>query len=347
MFNQLDKLFQGLGKEIEKTVEEAKRTADSAIQQAKRTVEEAMKNIRVGDDDISISAGDIMIGVSNPEIEGQRLPEEFEGCTMVLGRFAFTADGKKFAQIVDGKPTIEDMSVGKITIHDKIGKAIITYEKTDHGVSVGVKGQNGESTISITDQGSVSVHNITSSPVRIHSRVEAGEGSGKRRPRKTGPQQYGHCSYPGINQVIIDNAHQTVELGISDDDEVHIGACSQEPKADDGTLQIRGLEGKLLLPKGSANMQTYIAASSGSVKGTAIYPGRITTVSGKITLDLKAPLTVSATSQGRAGSVDVRQMMSEGAGGYTPPGIQPIGTLTVETVSGNISVSYIAQVTCD
>src|SRR3989338_6381845 len=84
-----------------------------------------------------------------------------------------------------------------------------------------------------------------------------------------------------------------------------------------------------------------IETSVGDINGSVAHKGRIRASTGDISLYVHSPLEIAAMTS--VGKIDVRGMVLQRRGVYTPPNATPIGRLNLQTSVGNIKVSYVDQ----
>ena len=143
-------------------------------------------------------------------------------------------------------------------------------------------------------------------------------------------------SYAGVGKVKVDNSFGDISLAVSDDDKVYVkGKTKEEPKYKGNKLKVEELNGTVSIPKG---VGIKVDSSSGKVYGEVAGPGKIDVSFGDIDLVIKAPLRVKVDTS--FGNVDVRGMLADGENTYKSPDAEPIGTLKIDTSSGNVKIRY-------
>ena len=156
----------------------------------------------------------------------------------------------------------------------------------------------------------------------------------------------------GNNEYVYDNSFSrvtvtggtgNVRLLLSYDGTTRIRGHTNNVPTDIGNhLLIEGLEGILVLPNNRQGLNVDISTGIGDIEGEIQHQGRVVSVFGNISLRLCAPLGVKVKSKRGGYAVTVKNMIRKPESGIYVPGIErPIGTLQVETNSGNISVDYV------
>ncbi|HLC56159.1 MAG TPA: hypothetical protein VJJ23_02875 [Candidatus Nanoarchaeia archaeon] len=247
---------------------------------------------------------------------GVELPDEFSGSN-VINNVAISRDGTKYAYVSrNGGLVIGQMPEnGRLEIDGNV----INYQKGINGNRINVKGRG----VHISSFGGGSV-------------IISGSGnyvSGNDLEFKIDQ------AYVNVNKVSLKESARDINLGLCYDVNVYVkGFTNNEPEYKENRLFIDGLEGTLLLPKPNLGLDIDIKTSAGEVKGDVAHKGIIRTSAGDISIDLYAPLTIEANTS--AGDVNVRKMISEGRGVYSPPNQSSLGTLILETSAGDVTVNY-------
>lgn len=248
-------------------------------------------------------------------INGVELPEDFN-VGSVINNIAISADGKKYAAITKGRGVvIADIPAdGRINVDG----TMINYRRSG-GISV-------------------SGSNIQMSSISGGSVVISGSG-GQISIGGRNLEYEIDRGYEEINRLVLKESANDVNLSLSEDRKVYVkGNTCAEPLCKDGRLSIDGLEGKLLVPKSSTELELDIKTSAGDIDGEVAHKGRIRTSAGDITIELYAPVSLEVSTS--AGDISVRGMICEGDGRYSPPNAKPLGTLVLETSAGDIEVRY-------
>ncbi len=262
-------------------------------------------------------------------LNGIELPEEFSGSN-IINNVAISKDGNQYAYVSNSG----DLMTGKMPEDGKleIEGTVINYKKgsglndiniSGRGKSINISGSH-ISMSSIGGTGSVVISGGSSC-------ISIGGGSDLEYEIDK--------SYDSVNKVSVKESSNDIELGLSSDTKVYVqGQTSAEPEYKSGRLFVERLEGKVSLPKTESSVELDIKTSSGDIDGDVAHAGRIRASSGDITLKLYAPLTVEVLTS--SGDIDVKKMISEGRGIYTPPNAKSIGTLYVEASSGDVDIKY-------
>lgn len=115
------------------------------------------------------------------------------------------------------------------------------------------------------------------------------------------------------------------------------GRATQKPEYRAGQLSLEGLEGRLALPRTLA-LHLDISTVGGDIDGHIAHPGSVRSVGGDIDLELYAPLQVETQTVG--GDVEIIGMVRTSRNTYAPVGAEARGTLRLNTVGGDISLTY-------
>lgn len=253
-------------------------------------------------------------------IDGIELPEEFSGA-IVINNVAITSDGKKYALIKGGNVIYGNMpSDGKLNVDGNVinfkreacGSDKFNIGNMSAGRSIITNGN-----ICISD-GSISIGG---------SNISIGGNALSYEIDET---------YDSVKKVTLKESSNDIILRSSVDDKVHVnGYTSTKPECYNGRLFIERLKGTLMIPN---NIEIDIKTSSGDIKGSIQNSGSIKTSSGDVDINLQIPLIVEVSTS--SGDIDVENMISKGHGVYLPPNAESVGTLTIDTSSGDISVKY-------
>ncbi|MDO8740772.1 MAG: hypothetical protein Q7J54_04355 [Candidatus Woesearchaeota archaeon] len=254
-------------------------------------------------------------------INGVELPEEFSGAS-IINNIAISCDGQKYAYVSDGR----DLITGEMPENGRleVKGTVINYKKGAGRSGIHIQGSN-----------------ICTGVVSGSSVVISGGGSSVSIGGKNLEYEIDK-EYCGVNKVSLRESTNDVALGLSEKDKVYVkGNTGSEPGYKNNHLFINGLEGVLSLPKSNPGLEIDIKTSTGDIEGKVTHKGIIRTSTGDISLELYAPLTVETNTS--TGEVNVKKMISEGNGVYTPPNAKSIGTLLVETSTGDINITYILK----
>ncbi len=251
-------------------------------------------------------------------INGVELPADFP-IASVINNVAISGDGRYAAVTRTG-----DLIVGDIPPSGKIevDGTVINYQKGTgrSGITIGSGKYNirGASAVMVSGGSYVSIDGGSDLEYEIDQ------------------------SYNGVSHVSLSELANDIRMGASGDCDVHVkGLTSSKPEYDGGRLRIDRLQGTLLLPFDRKDLEQDLRTVSGDIKGDVAHRGRLKTVSGDISLHLTAPLIVEVGTI--SGDIDVRGMMADGRGRYRPAGDVSVGTLGLETVSGDVSIWYVGK----
>jgi DUF4097 and DUF4098 domain-containing protein YvlB len=146
--------------------------------------------------------------------------------------------------------------------------------------------------------------------------------------------------YNNVVKITLKNGTNDLCLLLSKDNSVSVkGLIDTKPEFKDRNLFIDRLEGTLRLPKNVIGLEINIRTSVGDIEGDIAHKGRVVTSTGDIDLELYAPLTLKISTS--TGDINVEKMISSGRGIFVPPNANPIGTLVIETSSGDVNIRYI------
>ncbi len=249
-------------------------------------------------------------------VNGVELPDDFSGSS-IINNVVISRDGKKYAHVSrNGGLTIGQMPENGIL---EIDGNVINYQRGTRGSGINVNGRGvhissvGGGSVIITGSGNYASSND------LEFKIDA--------------------AYVNVSKVSLKESARDINLGLSYDGNVYVkGFTNNEPEYKENRLFVDGLEGTLLLPRPNSGLDIDIKTSAGEVKGAVAHKGIIRTSAGDIYIDLYAPLTIKANTS--AGDVNVRKMISEGRGVYSPPNQSSLGTLVLETSAGDITVNY-------
>lgn len=252
-------------------------------------------------------------------INGIELPEEFSGSS-VINNIAISPRGR-FAYVKDGNIITGDIpDDGKLDIDGNV----LTIKKGIKDFNIGSMSAGRR----IFSTGSIS---IGSSDIQVgSSSISIGRD-----------KQYEIDEvYNNAAKVTLKDSANDIHLLLSKDNSVSIkGLTDTKPEFKDKNLFIDGLEGTLGLPKNVIDLEVNIRTSAGDIEGDIAHKGRLRTSAGDIDLELYAPLILEISTS--AGDINVEKMISNGKGIFIPPNAKPIGTLVIETSSGDVNVKYI------
>ena len=131
-----------------------------------------------------------------------------------------------------------------------------------------------------------------------------------------------------FKRIKLSSHDESFELGLIDGYDFKIkGLTGSEPKVEDGTLIVDGLEGKLWLPKRIPELVLALETRDGSINGEVFHPGYIRTRDGSLNLILKSPL-----------KFNIETMISIPNGIDSPLEVKNIDTLEVSTRYGKVNV---------
>src|SRR3989338_2097881 len=255
-------------------------------------------------------------------LNGIELPEEFSGACLI-NNIAISSDGKRYAYVTESGSVITEAMPknGKL----KFDGMKIYYRQ--HAVSLHRRFCFGIFGSSITVGGSGSVISIGRSHINV---------------RYPGLAYEIDKSYDSLDSVSLVDHVRDVNLALSSDGNAHVrGFTGSEPGNSTGSLQIDRLEGILTIPKDRRGLEIAIETSVGDINGSVAHKGRIRASTGDISLYVHSPLEIAAMTS--VGKIDVRGMVLQRRGVYTPPNATPIGRLNLQTSVGNIKVSYVDQ----
>src|SRR3989338_4424663 len=251
-------------------------------------------------------------------INGVELPEDFQ-VSSVINNIAISNDGRYAAVTRGGDLVIADVPKnGRI----EMDGTTINYQKGTGSGKMNIQGS------------SIRMSSISSGSVVVSGGSTTISVNGGSNLEYEIDQGYG-----GISRLSLNEQANDINLGLSEDGKVYVkGLTSKEPEYASGRLNVNGLNGTLLLPKSIHDLEQDLRTMSGDIDGDVAHQGRIKTLSGDISIKLLAPLIVEVSTL--SGEIDVRGMIRDGRNIYRPSTGDVLGTLQLETLSGDIDLRY-------
>lgn len=261
-------------------------------------------------------------------LNGVPLPREFSGGS-IINNVAISRDGSKYAVVGRDKQIITgDVPDNGVL---EIDGTKITIGKGGRGVSI--SGRGGSSSVfSSTSFGGVVIGGGTFGGVVIGGGNISIGGS----VREAEVDQ----SFVGVREVIVQTTDADLRFRVHDATSVKVeGAAVEKPSVHHGMLDLGDFEGVIYLPR--TGVKVAAKTMSGDIDGDISSEGSLKTMSGDISLKLSGPIAIR--TQTMSGDVDVRGMMSAGRNTFEPPSGNVEGNLSLETMSGDVTVKYNAR----